>query len=606
VVVCDAGSLERGLSLLLQMIQACPNLLLCINMMDEAKKRGIQIDLPQLENQLQVPVIPISASKKEGLYALKEAIVQMLLSPKASTADLVTHPPLLEQGLARLSSEIENQVQNSTIKPRARFIALRALTGDDRLLKKLSYLASDPENLLFLIDAEKKALTASCEKSERISDMIITSNHSSASALCSHTWHQCQRPACDLRQLRADRLMARKAIGIPMLLLSLGVILYITLLGANAPSAWLSEALQSLQPHMIRWMEAASIPDAVIDLLVNGMYRTTAWVVSVMLPPMAIFFPLFTLLEDFGFLPRIAFHLDRCFQHCGSCGRQALCMCMGLGCNAVGVTGCRIIHSTRERIIAILTNALIPCNGRFPTLIALITMFWMAAPTGGGMLIGAGCLVGLIVLSICVTLLCSMLLSKTLLKGSSSSFVLELPPYRLPKIGEVVVRSILDRTLFVLGRSVAVAAPAGVVVWILANTSMTGRESVLACAAQWLDPAGRFLGMDGAILLAFILGLPANEIVLPLVMMIYLGQSSLEEASSFAMLKTLFVQNGWTMWTAVSVTLFSLFHWPCSTTILTIRKETNSWKWTMAAIALPTAIGCLFCAIVATLSRFFS
>lgn len=602
VVVCDAGALERGLSLLVQMAQACPNILLCINMMDEARKRGIQINAALLEKLLEIPVVSVSASKKEGLKALKEAIARMLLSPRTAAANRVAYSTLLEQSIDALSAEITTKVSQA----KGRFTAIRALTGDAYFVQRLAKQSSDPERLLGMIEREKRSLHTALGSKAAISDGIIAQNHAAAAALCSQIWRKCEASACDQRQLCADRLMARKSVGIPLMLLSLGVILYITLLGANKPSAWLSEALHMLQPRLISLLEKCSLPSQMIDLLVNGMYRTTAWVVSVMLPPMAIFFPLFTLLEDWGFLPRIAFHLDRCFQHCGSCGRQALCMCMGLGCNAVGVTGCRIIHSPRERLIAILTNALIPCNGRFPTLIALISMFWIATPAGAGMFVGAGWLVGLILLSVAVTLLCSMLLSKTLLKGSSSSFVLELPPYRTPKFAEVVVRSILDRTLFVLGRSIAVAAPAGMAVWLLANLCAPGGESLLSCAAQWLDPAGRFLGMDGAILLAFVLGLPANEIVLPLIMMIYLGESTLAEASSLVMLKELFVQNGWTTWTAISVTLFSLFHWPCSTTILTIRKETNSWTWTLAAIALPTAVGCLFCAVVGMLGRFFA
>lgn len=600
VVVCDAGSLERGLSLLLLMVQACPNLLLCVNMMDEAKKRGIEMNTALLEKLLEIPVVAVSASKKEGLKALKQAIVQMLMSPRSSVGDYVSYSTLIEQSISLLEAGF---IKNFT-KSKGRLMALRALTGDSEFVRRLAAEASDTEKIMSQIETERRALQASLGHGTSISDAIITQNHTIADSLCSRVRSQSESSVLDQHQLRADRLMARKSMGIPLMLLSLGVILYITLLGANAPSAWLSEKLQALQPLLIGWMKSVSIPDPIIHCLVHGVYRTTAWVISVMLPPMAIFFPLFTLLEDWGFLPRIAFHLDRCFQRCGSCGRQALCMCMGLGCNAVGVTGCRIIHSRRERLIAMLTNALIPCNGRFPTLIALVGMFWIAAPAGMGIFIGAAWLAGLIVLCVGVTLACSLLLSKTLLRGSSSSFVMELPPYRTPKIGEVVVRSILDRTLFVLGRSVAVAAPAGLVVWLMGNIATPGGDHLLSVAAQWLDPAGRFLGMDGAILLAFILGLPANEIVLPLMMMIYLGESTLTEAASMAALKELFVQNGWTLWTAISVTLFSLFHWPCSTTILTIRKETHSWKWTFAAIALPTAVGCLFCAAVSTLGRF--
>ena len=324
----------------------------------------------------------------------------------------------------------------------------------------------------------------------------------------------------------------------------------------------------------------------------------TSWVVSVMLPPMAIFFPLFTLLEDLGFLPRVAFHLDRCFQRCRACGKQALCMCMGLGCNAVGVMGCRIIQSPRERLIAILTNALMPCNGRFPTLIALITMFFVAVEGPLGSLLGAVMLLGLIVLCVGVTLGCSRLLSATVLKGMPSAFALELPPFRRPKVGQVLVRSVLDRTLFVLGRAVTVAAPAGLVIWLLANLRV-GDTQALRLLADALDPAGRFLGMDGVILLAFILGFPANEIVLPIMLMTYLSQGTLVEVQGLDSLRTLLVANGWTLKTAMCVALFALFHWPCSTTTLTVYKETHSLKWTAVAVLLPTLAGAVLCALTA-------
>lgn len=339
-------------------------------------------------------------------------------------------------------------------------------------------------------------------------------------------------------------------------------------------------------------------------MLIDGVYRVTAWVISVMLPPMAIFFPLFTLLEDMGVLPRIAFHLDRCFQGCSACGKQALCMCMGLGCNAVGVTGCRIIQSPRERLIAILTNALVPCNGRFPTLIALISMFLVMGNGIWTAVFGAACLTGLILLSVLFTLLCSLLLSKTVLKGLPSSFTLELPPFRMPQFREVLIRSVLDRTLFVLGRAVTVAAPAGALVWCLAHFQVQG-QSLLQLASNWMNPIGRFLGMDGAILLAFILGFPANEIVLPLVMMIYMDTGILTEIQGFESLRILFVQNGWTVWTALCVMLFSLFHWPCSTTTITIYKETGSLRWTLLGFCLPMVVGGLLCILVSFVRQMF-
>lgn len=324
-----------------------------------------------------------------------------------------------------------------------------------------------------------------------------------------------------------------------------------------------------------------------------------------MLPPMAIFFPLFTLLEDLGYLPRIAFNLDKYFKKCRACGKQALTMCMGFGCNAAGIVGCRIIDSPRERMIAMLTNNFVPCNGRFPTLIAVLAMFFVG--TGGGLLRSlwsALLLTGLIVLGILMTFFVSAALSRTVLKGTPSSFTLELPPYRKPQIGKVIIRSIFDRTLFVLGRAAAVAAPAGIVIWLLANISI-GNITLLSRCAGFLDPFARLFGLDGVILLAFILGLPANEIVVPIIIMTYLSAGSLIEMNDLSALRMLLVENGWTWATAISVMLFSLMHWPCSTTCLTIRKETKSWKWTIAAFLIPTGFGLLACFLFTRIAQIF-
>jgi ferrous iron transport protein B len=321
-----------------------------------------------------------------------------------------------------------------------------------------------------------------------------------------------------------------------------------------------------------------------------------------MLPPMAIFFPLFTLLEDLGYLPRVAFNLDKSFKRACACGKQALTMCMGFGCNAAGVVGCRIIESPRERLIAMITNNFVPCNGRFPTLIAIITMFFAAAAGPLGSAVSALGLVGVILIGIFMTLLVSKLLSKTLLKGLPSSFTLELPPYRKPQILRVIGRSLLDRAMFVLGRAAAVAAPAGLVIWMMANVDINGL-SLLAHAAGFLDPFARLLGLDGVILMAFILGFPANEIVIPLVILSYMATGSLTELSSLTELRALLISHGWTWLTAVCVMLFSLMHWPCGTTCWTIRKEAQSWKWTAVSFLVPTAAGIVICFIIASLAR---
>ena len=410
------------------------------------------------------------------------------------------------------------------------------------------------------------------------------------------------RGAQDPRRLdrRLDRIFLSRVTGIPVMLLMLMGVFWLTITGANYPSQWLSQLFSLGETGLSLLFDSLSAPDWLYSMLVEGVYRVLTWVVSVMLPPMAIFFPLFTLLEDFGYLPRVAFVMDHAFQRCKACGKQALTMCMGLGCNAVGVTGCRIIDSPRERLIAILTNCLVPCNGRFPAMIAIITMFFVG--TQGSSLLAAAILTGVILLGVAMTFLLSRLLSVTVLKGMPSSFALELPPYRRPQVGRVIIRSVLDRTLFVLGRAVAVAAPAGLLIWLCANITV-GESSILAHCTAALDPFARLLGLDGVILMAFILGWPANEIVLPIVMMAYLANGTLVEWDSLDSLRQLLVENGWTWLTAMCTVLFSLIHWPCSTTCLTMWKETGSVKWTLLGVLLPTGMGMLVCFLVASIVR---
>lgn len=402
----------------------------------------------------------------------------------------------------------------------------------------------------------------------------------------------------------SDRLLTSKATGIPIMLALLFLIFWITISGANYPSELLFRMFSWIEARLWEWFAGA--PPFVSGLLIGGMYRVLSWVVSVMLPPMAIFFPLFTLLEDLGYLPRIAFNMDKFFKKAHAHGKQALTMCMGFGCNACGVIGCRIIDSPRERLIAILTNNFVPCNGRFPTMISIITMFFAGAVASGfcQSLVSTLILTGVIVLGVTVTLLVSRLLSMTVLKGMPSSFALELPPYRVPQVGKVIVRSIFDRTLFVLGRAVVVAAPAGLLIWLMANIYI-GDVSVLSHCAAFLDPFARWFGLDGVILMAFILGLPANEIVMPIIIMTYMATGTLTEMDSVWELHTLLVSNGWTWLTAVCTMLFSLMHFPCATTCLTIKKETGSWKWTAAAFVLPTVIGLSVCFLITSAVRLF-
>lgn len=405
---------------------------------------------------------------------------------------------------------------------------------------------------------------------------------------------------CDEKSRRADRIVLGKYTGFPMLFLLLGLVLWITIVGANYPSALLQKGFSVLGNFLCEHM--ANMPSWLCGILIDGIYNVLTWVIAVMLPPMAIFFPLFTLLEDSGFLPRIAFLLDKRFQCAGACGKQALTMCMGFGCNAAGVTGCRIINSPRERLIAVLTNSFVPCNGRFGTLIALITAFF--AQGAGGSFVSAFYLTLLILSGVLLTLAVSKLLSVTILKGVSSAFTLEMPPYRKPQILKVLLRSLLDRTFFVLGRACVVAAPAGLLLWAFSNIKIDG-SSILAIVSHFLDGFGHFMGLDGTILTAFIMGFPANEIVMPIAVMLYQSESVLAETAGTEELFTILSANGWTWVTALCTMIFMMFHFPCSTTCLTIKKETGSLKYTLLAMVLPTVCGILICSAVSCIYRLF-
>lgn len=399
------------------------------------------------------------------------------------------------------------------------------------------------------------------------------------------------------RDRKFDQILTSKKFGIPIMLLFLGIIFWITIVGANYPSQMLSHLFSILQEKLIWLFDYFNSPAWLKGILIDGVYQTLAWVIAVMLPPMAIFFPLFTFLEDLGYLPRIAFNLDRCFKRCCTSGKQALTMCMGFGCNAAGIVGSRIISSPRERLIAILTNNFVPCNGRFPFLITMATIFigsFFASSISS--FVSTVFVLLLILLGIWLTLITSKLLSKTVLKGMPSSFILELPPYRKPQLGKIFVRSIFDRTLFVLGRAILIAAPTGLVIWIFANVTI-GNISILTHVANSLEPFARLMGFDGYILTAFILGFPANEIVLPILLMSYMSTGTLVDLENTFAIANILTQNGWTLLTGINAMLFSLLHFPCSTTLMTIKKETNSWKWTLLAFALPTVCGIIICII---------
>lgn len=511
-VVCDAVCLERSMGLVLQVLGLTKRVVVCVNLMDEAEKKRIRIDLHGLQERLGVPVVGTAARAGVGIREVYRAIDEMAGK---------------QEGAAVGDWQGKN--------------------GDDAVAELCHGLVEYGDDGYLEPDRRK------------------------------------------------DRIFTGKWTAVPVMFLLLLGIFWLTIVGANYPSELLRTFFSFLEGKLTNGLRWLGVPEMLRSLAVDGVYRVVSWIVAVMLPPMAIFFPLFTVLEDSGYLPRVAFNLDKCFRKCHACGKQSLTMCMGFGCNAAGVVGCRIIDSPRERLIAILTNSFVPCNGRFPTLIAIITMFFVGGTAGiGASLFSALVLAGFLMLGIGMTFLVSWLLSVTVLKGVPSSFILELPPYRRPQIGRVIVRSVCDRTLFVLGRAVSAAAPAGAVLWFLANMEMRG-VTLLSYLAGILEPLAGLMGMDGVILLAFILGMPANEIVVPIILMTYLSQSSLVEVNDMGVLKQLLVDNGWTWVTAVSTMLFSLLHWPCATTCLTIRKETGSVKWTLAALLIPTVLGCAAC-----------
>lgn len=594
VVVCDATCLERGLNLLLQVLEITGRTVLCLNLMDEARKKRIHIDQTLLSQKLGIPVVCMTARDKKGLEELLCSIREV------SGKDLLPLPP-------HLPRDIEPMVQNlaEALRPLlpeslpTGWVALRLLCPDEGILDALKdFLGFDlarQEQVRRALELAKEQLQTHGYSRQSLLDRSVTALVRRAEQLCAACVFAAPSPRRELDR-RLDRLFLSPKTGVPVMLLLLFCILWLTISGANVPSAILSETLSSLEGPMTALLLSLHAPQWLCEMLVQGVWRVLSWVVAVMLPPMAIFFPLFTLLEDFGYLPRVAFNLDHCFQKANSCGKQALTMCMGLGCNAVGVTGCRIIDSPRERLIAVLTNSLMPCNGRFSTLISLIAMFVVVGQGSGSSLLRALVLTGLIVLSVLATFLSSWLLSKTAFKGRASSFALELPPYRRPQIGKVIVRSVLDRTLFVLGRAAAVAAPAGLVIWLLANCS-AGGQTLLGLLCSALDPFAQLFGIDGVILTALILSFPANEIFLPLILMGYLQSAALTEVSLTELHSLLFSQ-GWTVWTALAVMVLCLFHWPCSTTLLTIRKETGRLRWCALSALLPTAVGFLLCALL--------
>ena len=601
IVVCDATCLERNLNLVLQILEITDKVVVCVNLVDEAKKKKIEVDLKTLEKILGVPVVGTSARNNIGLDVLMDKVADVINGKIETKAINVKYNKHIENSIEK----VINSLDNVNIQFNKRWIALKLIEDDKELINTLNtYLDKDIyeyKGILKSVSQARKLLLEQDIMINELKDNIVSSIVLKAEEI-SKKCITFKNKDYNKKDRKIDRFLTNKLTGIPVMILLLITILWITIVGANYPSSILFNFLFKIESYLMNFFNFINIPLWLSEPLVYGVYTVLAWVVAVMLPPMAIFFPLFTLLEDVGYLPRIAFNLDKCFKKCSACGKQALTMCMGFGCNAVGVTGCRIIDSPRERMIAILTNSFVPCNGRFPTLISVITMFFIGFTASiGNSILSTLMLTGVILLGIIMTFIVSKILSKTILKGFSSSFILELPPYRRPQIGKTIVRSMFDRTLFVLGRAISVAAPAGLVIWLMANININGL-SLLSHCSNLLDPFGELIGLDGVILMAFILGFPANEIVVPIMIMGYMSTNNLTEFNNLVELKNLLINNGWTWITALCFMLFSLFHFPCSTTILTIKKETNSLKWTFISFILPTLIGIILCFLVNNIS----
>ncbi len=588
VIVCDACAIERNLNLVMQVLEVSKKVVVVINLIDEAKKKGIIIDYSSLSNYLGVPVIPTIARNKKGIKEILESLNKI-----SNSNNFNINYDILEEELEKLYCFIPSSCINKNV------VSINLLLNNTNFLNSFDFKYNS--NLLTNEDIRRKVtyiLNNLKQKSVNKDDIetivqecISTKCEEISNKVCTYTKNN-----YDKKDRIIDRFLTSKITGTITMILLLFLVLWITIVFANYPSNFLYDIFFKFEKHLLNFLTYIHIPKLVKNALVYGIYRVLAWVVAVMLPPMAIFFPLFTILEDLGYLPRIAFNLDNIFKKCGSCGKQALTMTQGFGCNAVGVIGARIIDSPRERLIAVLTNSFVPCNGRFPLFISLISMFLIV-----NKIIGSIILTLFIIFGIIVTFLVSKLFSKTILKGETSSFILEFPPYRRPQITKVIIRSIFDRTLFVLKRAVLVSIPAGLIIWLFANIYI-GDTSILKICTNFLEPFGKIIGMDGVILMAFFLGFPANEIVIPIMIMGYMSLGYITDINSTLELKRLFINNGWTTTTALCTMTFSLLHFPCMTTLLTIKKETGKNKWMILSFIVPLFISTVVCLTINLIS----
>jgi ferrous iron transport protein B len=604
VVVLDATRLERNLNLALQVLEVTDRVVVALNLMDEARRHGIGVDPAALSRELGVPVIPMAARQGTGIQALRDAILGV-----ASGAI-----PTTPRRLKKLPVEVETAIADvlpaiaaaQPDLPNARWVALRLLSGDVQVAKAVH----SPQ-------IEAAVMATRWRLAPDFEDRLSAAIYADAERIV----HASQ--VTGLRRARVDfdkhldRLLTSRWTGFPLMIFLLAVVFWLTIAGANVPSAMLASLLvDTLHPALKSLGAGIGLPWWLNGFLFDGMYLATAWVIAVMLPPMAIFFPLFTLLEDFGYLPRVAFNMDRVFQRVGAHGKQALTMCMGFGCNAAGVVATRVIDSPRERLVAIITNNFSLCNGRWPTQILIASIFLGAlAPPHLAGVTAAGAVVGVALLGVFFMLAASWLLTRTVLRGEATSFSLELPPYRPPRVLQTLYTSLIDRTAIVLWRAVVFALPAGAVIWLISNITFGG-ASLATHIVHSLNPIGLFMGLNGVILLAYVVAIPANEIVIPTVLMLTVhtlgltgigaGDGVMFELDDQDAVKGLLTAAGWTTLTGVNLMLFSLLHNPCSTTIYTIYKETKSARWTTVATLMPVGLGLVVCVLVALVWRAWS
>ena len=666
VIVVDATRLERNLNFVLQVLEVTDRVVVCLNLIDEARRRGITIDERRLARDLGVPVVPAAARYRQGLAALTRAIAEVGSGEIVCRPErLASAPSELRRAVERFAPEVDRAYPGL---PNIDWITQRLLDGDERVtaafqsgeLETIWHGQSEaPSADALLLDARTlrrespahdapplegtvlkgtvregtvregtvredaatahraTVLAAIANARQRLGphayESLTESVHAKAARIADRSvTRPGQSPRFDLERT-IDRLVTSRRFGIPLMVMLLIVVFWITIAGANTPSKLLGSLLiDTIHPALKGAAASAGVPAWLSGVTIDGMYLATAWVITVMLPPMAIFFPLFTLLEDLGYLPRVAFNLDSRFRRVGADGKQSLTMAMGFGCNAAGVISTRIIKSPRERLIAILTNNFSLCNGRWPLQILIASIFLGSlVPAYLGGLVSAVAVVAVAVLGVGLTLLVSWVLSRSVLRGEVSAFSLELPPYRPPRILQTLYTSLIDRTMFVLWRAIVFAVPAGAAIWLISNIDVAG-VSLAQHAVEWLDPFGIMLGLSGIILLAYIVAIPANEIVIPTILMLTVlvtGAVGFGEGAGvmFALdsnaTAELLKGSGWTVLMAVNLMLFSLVHNPCSTTIYTIWKETRSVKWTAVAVLLPLGLGIVLCFLVAQIWR---